>query len=239
MSDTTPVDLHELATRIGAQVDWSRPELDTLSAYYTGGEPELALLGLVRHLRMRVTPVLEYTPDYVQQVRVQMGEEQPAARQRVAAAFTQDLLMPYHSNAFTALGADTLLLGMTAEDCRRLAAHVWEQRARWQEGYFGVAGSICHLIRCLWPLQECAAADLLPLFAWLLERTAVEWDDARRWAEPTLGTSGHNWWAHTFIGLWAGRAGLPGIPLARALSSLHAGVSRARAARAVRGGWLE
>ena len=203
----------ELAMRIGAHVDWSRPELNELAASYPE-EPLQAVLGLVRHLRARLTPMLGYTPAYVQQVRARAERaEYAGAAQRVAAAFAQDLLMPYHTNAFTALGAETLLLGMTAADCSQLAAHVWAQRARWQQGYFGVAGSIGHLLRYLWPLPECADADFLPLFAWLLERTAVEWDDARRWSETTLGTSGHNWWAHTFIGLWAAGLAFPEFPL--------------------------
>ena len=190
----------EFISLLGEQVDWSRPELATVATEYRRGDAP----ALVRHLRSRVTPVTGYAPDYVRRLRAGASAgEQREARVRVEAAFGQDLLMPYHHNAFAALGAETLQVGMDATACERLAAHVWDNRTRWREGYFGVAGSICQVIRDLWPLRECADECFLPLFGWLLARTEVEWEDARTWSEVTLGTTGHNWWAHCFIGLWS------------------------------------
>jgi hypothetical protein len=207
---TLTMDPQTLVTSIGRHVDWARPELASLAAGYAEDDPQPALVGLVQHLRTRSTPMLGYTPAFVAQLRTAVGEAgRIQARERIAAAFSQDLLMPYHHNAFMALGAETLLVGLEAESSRRLAAHVWEQRARWRDGYWGVAGSVGHLLRYLWPLEEVADLDLLPLFGWLLEKTTVEWADARAWTEPMLGTTGHNWWAHTFMGFWCAGFAFP------------------------------
>jgi len=197
-------DSPELIATVGTAVDWSHPNAMPFAAEYQQGDTAAALIALIHRLRARVTPNTGYTAGYLSRLRASASEaERQEARERVEATFAQDLLMPYHSNAFAALGAETLLLGMDDAACARLADHVWENHARWHDGYFGVAGSISHLIRYLWPLPECADDCFLPLFGWLLTRTTDEWENARTWSEATLGTSGHNWWAHCFIGLWS------------------------------------
>ena len=188
---------------LGQCVDWNRPELATAAKLWHAGNAPGALLGLVQHLRQRTEPQLGYTRAYVTRLRGSATSAQRAAAgQRFEAAFVRDLLMPYHHNAFAALGAETILLAATPERCRRLAARVAEARANWAAGYWGVTQSICDLLRFLWPLDECADADLVPIFGWLLTKSAVEWQSARTWDETSLGTSGHNWWAHTFFGFW-------------------------------------
>ena len=188
---------------LGQCVDWSRPELATAAKLWQSGDAHGALLGLVHHLRQRAEPHLGYTRAYVTRLRGSATNEQRAAAgQRFEAAFGRDLLLPYHNNAFAALGAETILLAATPDRCRRLAARVVESRANWANGYWGVTQSLGDLLRFLWPLDECADADLIPVFGWLLTKSAVEWHSARAWTEIMLGTSGHNWWAHTFFGFW-------------------------------------
>ena len=188
---------------LGQCVDWNRPELATIAKLWHAGDAQDALRGLVQHLRRRTEPHLGYTPAYVTRLRGSATREQHAAAgQRFEAAFDRDLLLPYHNNAFAALGAETILLAATPDRCRRLAARVAESRANWAGGYWGVTQSLCDLLRFLWPLDECADADLIPVFGWLLTKSAVEWRSARAWNEIILGTTGHNWWAHTFFGFW-------------------------------------
>ncbi len=188
-----------------AAIDWTRPELARLefAAAHAAGDDGAAAPGLVGHLRRRESPRLGYSRDYVKRLRESAPQEwRDAAGRSFDAALQRDLLMPYHGNAFAALGAETVLLAATPERCRRLAEHVVEDRARWTEGYWGVTHSIGDLLRFLWPLEECSDADLVPIFSWLLAKSGVEWRDARTWDEACLGTQGHNWWAHTFFGFW-------------------------------------
>lgn len=195
----------DLARLLCAHIDWQHPGLaqSTAAAAYRAEDFDAAAVGFVRYLRGRETPRLGYTKGYVRELRAQAPAEQSAAaRERLEAALGQDLLMPYHRNAFAALGAETILLAATPELCRRMADRVRENQPRWADGFWGVTHSVCDLLRFLWPLEECADEDLIPLFCWLLTKAEGEWVWARSWDENTLGTSGHNWWAHTFLGFW-------------------------------------
>ncbi|MHB9132601.1 MAG: heparinase II/III family protein [Armatimonadota bacterium] len=199
MSTTQPTLYQLLADRI----DWERPELAPLAARLQTGDVEGAVLGFIRHLRERETPYLGYTRAYITHLRQSVpAEQQAAAVTRWEMALERDLLMPYHGNAFGALGAETVFLAASPEFCRRSGERVIEYRERWGEGFFGVVHSIVDVLRFFFPLEECSDADLVPVFCWLLAKHDVEWKDARRWSENTLGTSGHNWWAHTFLGFF-------------------------------------
>ena len=197
--------LHEVAQFVCEQVDWSRPELtgtEFANAFSVGHATEAAL-GLIRHLRERETPRLGYTRAYVAELRGGASrEELQAAGERWEAAQERDLLFPPHLNTYWEIGAETVILAATPERCRRMAEKVLDARERWEEGYWGVVHSVADLLRWLWPLEECHDSDLIPLFAWLLTKGRKEWREARAWTETTLGTSGHNWWAHTFLGFF-------------------------------------
>lgn len=186
------------------RIDWSRPELAAIGDRRRAtGDDGAALAAFVRHLRSRPTPRLGFTAAYAALLRERVpAADRAAATRRWEAALAADLLMPYHGNALAALGPETILLAATPELCRRSAERVLAYRDRWSDGYWGVVHSVCDLLRCLWPLAECADADLLPLFGWLLTKAEVEWANARGWDESTLGSSGHNWYAHTFTGFW-------------------------------------
>jgi hypothetical protein len=190
----------DLAVMICDRTDWSRPELAPLRRE---GDPLASALALIRHLREREVPRLGYTRAYAREVRAAASETQiREAGARWDAALRGDMLMPYHGNAFAALGAETIILAATPARCRATAARVIENQTRWAEGYWGVVNSVVEVIRFLFPLAECADADLLSLFCWLFTKADGEWTWARTWDESTLGTSGHNWWAHTLIGFW-------------------------------------
>ncbi len=185
------------------RIDWKRPELNGPAALWHAGEADAAARAFIRHLRARPAPHLGYTRRYVAKVRRSAdADSKAAATGRWEAALSRDLLMPYHGNALGALGPETVFLAATPDLCRRSAARIIENRERWAEGYWGVVHSLCDLVRCLWPLAECADDDLVPVFSWLLTKADVEWQDARTWNETSLGTSGHNWWAHTLTGFW-------------------------------------
>jgi hypothetical protein len=183
-------------------VDWQQPALSTLAE--NREDTKAAVRALIRHLRARSTPAVGYTREYARRLRERADETQRrAARQRIEAALSGDLLFPSHRNAFSALGAETLLLGADAALCRRIAARVWECREHWLQGEWGVAGSVGEVVRFLWPLEECEDEVFVPLFGWLLALWQPEWEKARRWSETTLGTSSHNWWCHTLAGFHA------------------------------------
>ncbi|MHB9024581.1 MAG: heparinase II/III family protein [Armatimonadota bacterium] len=189
----------DVARELCARINWERPEL----AQLYDKDVLVAAGGFIRHLRAREVPRPGYTKEYVSRLRASVTpEETAAARERWEAALRDDLLMPYHGNALAALGAETILIAATPDLCRRSAARAMEYRGRWREGFFGVTDSIIDVIRYLFPLEECADIDLLPMLGWLLAKADIEWSEARAWSETTLGTSGHNWWAHTFKGFF-------------------------------------
>ena len=196
--------LHQVAQFVCDQVDWSRPELaDTdFAAAFLGGHFMEAALGFVRHLRSRETPLLGYTHAYVAELRAgaSRGDFESAGRQW-EEVHAQPLVVD-HSNTYSHLSAEAIILAVNADRCRRMAEKVLDYQGRWEEGYWGVVHSTVDLIRYLFPVEECADSDLVPLFAWLLTKARKEWSEARAWTETTLGTSGHNWWAHTFLGFF-------------------------------------
>ncbi len=186
------------------QVDWSRPELadSAFAEAWRQGRYTEAALGLIRYLRERETPRLGYTEAYVQELRAgASAQERDTASRRWEEAHQQPLVV-HHTAMYHHLRAENFLLAVTAERCRLMREKILEHRDRWEEGQWGVVHSVVDLIRWLFPLGECDDADLIPFFAWLLTKARKEWSEARAWTETTLGTSGHNWWAHTFFGFF-------------------------------------
>lgn len=200
-----PPELQTIADDVCAHIDWQHAELAyaPFAAAYHTGDSFTALCGFIGHLRHRLTPRMGYSREYLHQLRAAVATaEVDAARQRWETALTRDLLFPYSGNTLAALGAETILVAATPELCQRSAALVLANRARWEDGYWGVTQSLCTLLSVLFPLDECADSDLIPFFGWLLTKAHVEWQEARTWDENLLGTSGHNWYAHAFWGFW-------------------------------------
>ncbi len=200
--------LMEVARQLCERVDWQYPNLrgSEAACAWERGDVLQAATGFIRYLRRRETPSLGFGLDCVRQYRESASQEWSHWAQAAwENALEADLFKPYHSNAFAVLGPEVILVAATPERCRRLAARVMEARATpkgWTDGTWGVTHGICELLSYLWPLEECSEEDLLPLFGWLLVKSESEWKWARRWHESILGTSGHNWWAHTFFGFW-------------------------------------
>lgn len=185
-------------------VDWTRPELATTEAAAAchAGRPLEAARAFVHYLRHRETPRLGYTRAYVAALRASATpEEVQAAADRWEKAHAEPLVV-HHTAMYYHLGPEAFLLAATPDRCRLMAEKILEHHDRWDEGSWGVVHSVVDLIRFLLPLDDCSDADLVPFFAWLLTKTRKEWSEARRWSETTLGTSGHNWWAHTFLGFF-------------------------------------
>lgn len=197
-------ELRQVAKDICEQIDWELPELvsSTARQAFSSGDCLTAALEFVAHLRRRETPKLGFTHAWITRLRSSRMEHAVRAREQWESALAENFLFPYHNNAFAALGSETLQIAATVDLCDRTAECILGNRRRWEEGFWGVTHSICELLRFLWPLKECSDASLLPAFGWLLKKSAAEWSRARCWDESTLGTSGHNWWAHTFLGFW-------------------------------------
>jgi hypothetical protein len=188
-----------------ARVDWANPELaDTgTRRLWESRDHRACAVALIGHLRSRLSPDLGYSADFARQVLERASrEEVVAARVAWEEALNADLLMPYHSNAFAAIGPINTLLGVDSGFCERAGQLVADSRDRWTEGFWGVTHGICEVLRLLWHLPECRDEDLIPWFGWLITKSDAEWARASRWNEASLGTSGHNWWVHTFAGFF-------------------------------------
>jgi hypothetical protein len=200
--------LMHVAERVCEQLDLSRPELAAIASVKEAEGAHAAAVRLVRHLRARETPRLVYGLDYVQLLRSRASEEQRrAARGRLERALRQPLVAgSRHGNPISQVGPDVLFLGADESLCRQIGNVVLASREHWSEGSWGVTRSICELITWMMALPECPDEALVPLFGWLLDQTRAEWEWARTWNENSLGSSGHNWWLHTFLGFY--QAGL-------------------------------
>ena len=195
--------LKVVAGEVCSQVDWQRPELAELARCREGAEPIVAAFGLARHLRQRETPRLGYTQDYIQLLRSRANEEQrQKARERIEQALKQALVATAHSNPVTGVGAETLFIGADRGLCERIGDSVLAAREHWANGPWGTTRGICELLRRLMVLPECPDVTHVPLFGWLQTQIWNEWNWARTWGEQMLGSSGHNWWSHTFLGLF-------------------------------------
>lgn len=188
------------ALLVGA-VDWSQPALASLRA--AAATDEALALALIRHLRARPEQVVGFDAGVVQRVRTAAAAADiRAATARWEAACEQDLYLPYHRNAFAALGVETLVMAATPALCRRAADCVLAERERWPQNpyLFGTTHGIMEAISQFWWLPECDDADLLPWFGWLVQQSAAEWRSLSQWTETLLGSSGHNWYAHALGG---------------------------------------
>ena len=195
----------EIWSLVANRVDWQRPELAALKQQRDAGDLRSAVLGLVKQLRARATPKPGFTADYYALVRSQATPAQKdAAAKRWHDATQRELTMPYHNNTYAALGPDTIALAGTPERCEAMAARILSLRKEWPGNRwgFGETAGVALLLTYLWNLAECSNECLVPIFGWLIEQSDAEWLFMRRLPESVLGTSGHNWYAHSFEGFF-------------------------------------
>jgi len=196
--------LNEVAERICEQLDWDRPELQAVAAVREADGARAAAIALVQRLRSRTEPRLIHGSEYVELIRSRATDEQRRrARARLEDAFGRTLIRAgYHSNPFSAIGTDAMILVQDEPLYRRIGEAVLAARAEWGGGAWGVTRSLCELITDLLPVPECPDETFVPLLGWLLDQSRAEWEWSRTWSERSLGTSGHNWWLHTFMGFY-------------------------------------
>lgn len=195
--------LEEVAQSICEKVDWTRPELNAISGLHAEGKSLEAVLALVEHLRRRETPRLGYTREYIELLRGSASAaQQDDARKRIEEALEKALVSGAHTNPVTGVGAETIFLGADEGICRRIGESVLAAREHWSTGPWGTTRGICELLQRLMVLPECPDEAMVSLFGWLHGQIWNEWGWARTWGEQMLGSSGHNWWSHTFLGLF-------------------------------------
>lgn len=202
---------------VANRVDWSRPELAAHALQRKAGDLPSAVRGLIRHLRARETPKPGYSAAYYRLLRDSANASQKAAAAAAwDAAVHRELTMPYHTNTYSAIGPENIALAATSERCDAMATRILAQRADWPKNRwgFGETAGVALLLTYLWPVAECSDDALVPIFAWLLEQSDAEWIFMSQLQENVLGTSGHNWYAHSFKGffvagvMWPEFAGL-------------------------------
>jgi hypothetical protein len=202
-------------TQLAEQLDWEHPTL--------AGLPRGELWPALRRLRARGDEYFGFSAGYLEALRrTATAAEIAAAQQQFDAALRGDLFFPPHTNAFAALGADTLALAVDAARAAALARRVRDRQADWGRAVwaFGITHGVAELLRCLCPLPACREEDLAPLLGWLTAIAPVEWADARTWSERLLGCTGHNWWVHTFFGFWMAGALFPQLRGLRQFAAL-------------------
>lgn len=217
-------DLESVAHAVGSAVDWDHGSLVGSAARkaWMAGDPQAVGL-LVGHLRARPTPFLGFTAETIEAVRRSATSAQrEAAFSEWEAALGGELLLPYHSNSFAALGPETIFLVQNPAMYDAMAQKVLAAQENWKEGLFGVTHGIVDLVRMLWSLPDCSDDVFIPIFGWMLARYPAEWDWVRIWSERTLSPTGHNWWAHALPGFWMMATFFPEFEGARRFATLSA-----------------
>jgi hypothetical protein len=186
-----------------ATIDWQHPLLAAAPASLRQAAPREQLLAVIHCLREQPVTWFGFDPGYFAALRA-ADDAVAAAQTRVDTALGGDLYFPCHSNAFAALGPDTLCLGLDSDRSQQLAAAVLARQPDWGTNVwtFGITRGVASLLRYLCPHPAVADADLLPLLGWLLQIAPAEWDAASNWSDTSLGPSGHNWWVHSLFGIW-------------------------------------
>ena len=196
----------DVAEELCQGVDWSKLKGDLPEARRTTAftpESATALIALLRHRR---NPDLGYSPSYVARLRSSTDDNYAAAAsQKIDDTLTMDLVLG-HSNPLARMGATDLILGADENRWWRVAEWVMKNRADWDHGAWGLTRSIIDVLRVMFPHPECPDGAIVPLFGWLIAQLPAEWEWARNWDADMLGSAGHNWWLHTFLGFW--QAGL-------------------------------
>jgi len=205
--------MRDLGKMICDEIDWSHPDLCAVPAktHFEAGEYDAAVEAFVLGLRSRAEARTGYTREYVMHLRAACPEEEvQSAIDQVEGQMEMDMRLPYHSNPFAALGAETLFLIRNPALFERMAERVMDHRPNWEKGFqFGGTGAIGEVLRCLLMIEECPDRAIVPWLGWLILRMRDEWSRSVRWNEATLGTSNHNWIACAFSGFYTAGILLP------------------------------
>lgn len=199
-------------TQLAERIDWSHPDLADVPSRDRGAAPRDRLCVVVNRIRRHSAEYFGFSKGFFAELRASASEaEVEAARRAVDAALERDLFFPPHNNALAALGPEILHLGIDETRAGRIAQRVLERQPDWPRNVwtFGITNGVANLLRFLCPLRAVRDEQLLPLFGWLCAIAPVEWQSARGWTERILGSSGHNWYAHSFFGLWMSGALFP------------------------------
>jgi len=204
----------ELATtsyeqQLAELIDWNHPDLADTDSTVRSASSREQLLNVTRRIRLHPLNYFGFEPTYIDQLR---ASADPSRLEKAKAYFDRalqsDLLFPPHANAFVAVGRDNLLLILDEQRCKQICEAVLARQSDWGNNIwsFGITRGIADLIRFMASLPCCADEDLLPLFGWLTQIAPEEWRSARLWSERSLGSSGHNWWLASYLGLWTAGA---------------------------------
>jgi len=200
----------DVCREVCESVDLARPELGEIRRLHEQGDHRAAALAFVRHLRGRPTPQLEHPRHYIDRLRARAtAEQRQRARERLVKALAGDLVTDSHRDPVTAAGADTFYLGADEALCDAIGDKILAARDQWGGGPWGTTRGIVEMIARMLLLPECPDRSVVAPLGWLGRQVAAEWAWARTWDDGMLGTSGHNWYLHTYLGfyeagLWLG-----------------------------------
>jgi hypothetical protein len=198
--------------RLADCIDWSQADLAAVPERVQAAPPRERLATVVSALRRHDTHYFGFSPGYLAALqRTATPADREAARARLDKALQGDLLFPPHTNVFAALGEETLWLAVDPDRAAAISRKVLEREADWGGNVwcFGITHGIADLLRILCPNPAVADADLLPLFGWLQGSVEAEWKSAGSWDESVLGSSGHNWFIHSYLGFYMAGALFP------------------------------
>ena len=206
----------EASRHVCERVDWNHPSLAGVEAVerWRSGDAAAAAIALVRRLRERETPRFAASARRLAQLRAEAsGSEIDAARDRIARGMAIErsdvwgLVMPMYY-----LAPLDLALAATADTFALNAEHVLEARANWGKWRWSTLFSIENSLHAVWEMRECADEHVVPVLAWMLSQAEGEWNQAKHWGEPSLGTSAHNWWLIEYLSFWYAGFMFPEFP---------------------------
>ena len=185
------------------------------------GSPLESLRQLFAWYRRRRRPALMYDSAYVLALRRAATRAQVAeASENIRKACSEPQVTGQHTTAIGRLGADCIFLGITADIGWLMAQTAVRQRDTWAKGAWGTTRSLAELMSWMLLCPEVDPVCLIPFGAWLTEQSKAEWAWAKRWDEAMLGSSGHNWWLHTFIGFFEAGLWFPEFACLRSFRAL-------------------
>ena len=191
---------NEIVEKAYERVDWATA---SNVLHHSELSPLDSLRALFAWYRRRRRPAFMFSVSYIRALRRAASNAQIAeARRRLKIACSEQQVTGQHSIAIGRVGADCFFLGITPEIARQIARVAVEQRDSWAKGTWGTTRSLAELMSWMLSCPEVDELSVIPLAAWLTEQSTVEWEWARRWDEAMLGSSGHNWWLHTFLGFF-------------------------------------
>lgn len=200
----------EAAVLVCGAMDWSGEALADARALAEAGQPREALVAWLEQWQANTQHTRPWTREYVIELRMAAGEAgRSAATETLETYLGSELPLSAHA-PFLGLPDEVLFLAVQDADMfTRIADKVLSVAGRWAQISWGTTDSLCRALLRLLVLPECRVDELIPVLAWLVTANRGEWKWSRTWGEDMLGTSGHNWWLHTFRGFYLGGLHFP------------------------------